>query len=137
MAQQVDRRALRDALAEVAPWTRETDVGPRAVDAGQCDRCGEHPRLLPTCGPVAWRALCRDCALVVDTDAWCDGHRSDGERWLEWARSLPAWWGDAVVLSWVAAGEVGFDAEAVHHARLPSAVRGALPEGRGGTSRSH
>jgi hypothetical protein len=115
-------------LSSAAPWTTATDIGPRAVDAGQCDRCDARPRLVPTCGPVAWRALCRDCALEVGLDAWCDGHAADGRDVLGRVARLPGWWGDAVVLSWVATGEVG-GVPAHLDPALPAPVRSALPQG--------
>ena len=77
---------------------------------------------------MAWRALCRDCALDVGRDAWCDGHAADAHEVLAWAAALPSWWGDATVLSWVASGEVrGLP----HHLdpTLPAPVRAALPAG--------
>lgn len=123
-----DRRQLRSALSSAAPWVERADAGPRAVDAGQCGRCDERPRLLPTCGPVAWRALCRQCALDVGLDGWCDGHAEDARDLLAWAEDLPPWWGDAVVLWWVATGEV--DGVPVSlHAELPPPVRAALSPG--------
>ena len=124
-----DRRRLRSALSSAVPWTRRGDVGPRAVDAGQCDRCDDRPRLVPTCGPVAWRALCRDCVLEVGLDAWCDGHADDGREVLTWAADLPPWWGEASVLWWVATGEVDAGTAALDPRGLPAAVRGALPQG--------
>ncbi len=123
-----DRSQLRSALSSAAPWLGRADAGPRAVDAGQCDRCGRRPRLLPTCGPVAWRALCRECALEIGLDGWCDGHVEDARELLEWAGGLPDWWGDAVVLWWISTGEVtGLPGHL--HDRLPGPVRAALPRG--------
>lgn len=124
------RSRLRSALSSAAPWLDRPDVGPRAVDAGQCDRCGQHPRLLPTCGPTRWRALCRDCGLEVGSDAWCDGHAAHGRQLLRWAGDLPAWWGDAVVLWWVATGEVAAP-PATLRPGLPEEVRATLPPERG------
>ncbi len=121
-----DRRQLRSALSLAAPWLDRPDVGPRAVDAGQCDRCGQRPRLLPTCGPARWRTLCRECGLEVGRDGWCDGHAADAATWLAWARDLPPWWGDAVVLWWVGTGEVTTPPDGVHP-DLPMAIRAALP----------
>lgn len=121
-----DRRRLRSALSSAAPWLERTDAGPRAVDAGPCDRCEARPRLLPTCGPVAWRALCRACGLDVGLDGWCDGHEDDAGDLLAWAADLPPWWGDAVVLWWVSTGEVEGAPEALHPG-LPGPVRTALP----------
>jgi hypothetical protein len=100
------RTQLRAALLEVAPWLSATEVGPRAVSAGSCDRCGSAPRLLPTCGPTRYEALCRACADAEGDDAWCDGHLDDGRSARVWAGELPPRWADAVVLWWVATGEL-------------------------------
>ena len=102
------------------------DVGPQSVDAGPCDRCDDRPRLVATCGPAAWRALCRTCVLDVGLDAWCDGHAEDGREHLAWAADLPPWWADATVLWWVATGEVqGLPAHL--DPALPGPIRTALP----------
>jgi hypothetical protein len=102
----VDRRALRRALLEAEPWLGATDVGPASVSAGTCDRCGDAPRLLPTCGPAGFEALCRDCALVVGEGGWCDGHAVDGAEARRWAAELPASWAQSVTLWWFATGEL-------------------------------
>lgn len=107
------------------PWLARPDAGPRAVDAGQCDRCGLRPRLVATCGPSRWRALCRDCVVEVGRDAWCTGHAAEGSELLAWAADLPDWWGDAVVLWWVATGEVAAPPREVAP-DLPPQVRAAL-----------
>lgn len=124
----LDRQALRAALLDAAPWLGATEVGPRAVDAGTCDRCGDQPRLLPTCGPGAPEALCRDCADASGDDAWCDGHRDDGREARAWADSLPERWADAVVLWWVATGELRWDPATMASAAdpWPDAVRAAI-----------
>lgn len=122
-----DRRALRAALAEVAPWLQRTDVGPRAVDAGSCDRCGTHPRLLPTCGPSGAEAVCRTCAHQLGDDGWCDGHRAEGRAARTWAAMLPDRWATFVVLWWVATGEVRFDPATIDRSQLPDPVAAALP----------
>jgi hypothetical protein len=101
-----ERRRLRAALLEAEPWLGATDVGPQAVDAGPCDRCQDHPRIVPTCGPTLWRGLCRDCATTVGTAAWCDGHQAEGQAALAWVAQLPDHWGTAVTLWWIATGEV-------------------------------
>ncbi len=123
-----DRSSLRSALSSVAPWLTYTEAGPTTVDAGSCDRCGDAPRLVPTCGPVAWRALCRGCAVEVALGAWCDGHADDGEAVLRWLDDLPAWWGDAVILWWVATGEVAWDGR--QPVSVPLEVQHALPTSR-------
>jgi hypothetical protein len=76
------------------------------VDAGACDRCGQLPRLLPTCGPDGLPGVCRPCARDLGTDAWCDGHLEEATASLRWADALPDHWDLAVTLWWVATGEV-------------------------------
>lgn len=120
-----DRRALRAALLEVAPWLDATDHGPRAVDAGTCGRCDRAPRLLPTCGPSAHAALCRACALELGDEAWCAGHRDEGRRARAWARALPERWEDLVVLWWVSTGEVDPGGSAVPPVPREIAARAA------------
>ncbi len=106
----VDRAALRRALLDAAPWLAATDVGPQAVDAGNCDRCGTAPRLLPTCGPSGADAVCRRCAEELGDAGWCDGHLEEGRAARRWAQQLPDRWPDAVTLWWVATGELRIDA---------------------------
>lgn len=79
------------------------------MEAGECDRCGDEPRLLPTCGPVAWTALCRSCARKVGADAWCDGHADDAADLLDWAEALPDEWPTVCRVWWIATGEVRID----------------------------
>lgn len=117
-----DRRALRAALVEVAPWLERTDVGPRAVEAGNCDRCDTHPRLLPTCGPAGAEAVCRACATALSDDGWCDGHRDEGHAARAWAATLPERWSTYVVLWWVATGEVTSDPTDVDTGELPEPI---------------
>lgn len=100
------RADLRRALLGVAPWISNPDFGPQTVDAGMCDRCGEAPRLLPTCGPEAPGAICRDCAQVLGPAAWCDGHRHDAIAALTWAGDLPDDWTTTVITWWIATGEI-------------------------------
>ena len=127
----LDRAGLRRALREVHPWVTDGEVGPRAVEAGDCDRCRRQPRCVPTCGPTTWTALCADCAVEVGEDGWCDGHLEDGRAHRAWARALPPEWPTVVRLWWVATGEVRVDAAWVASARqeLGEAVRAALPRG--------
>lgn len=84
----------------------DDDRGPSSVAAGDCDRCGVRPRVLGTCGPVAWEALCRDCVLDVGLDAWCGGHADEGRSRLAWVEGLPPEWAKVCTLWWVATGEV-------------------------------
>lgn len=126
MGEALDRRALRQALLDAAPWLAETDWGPQAVDAGSCDRCGSAPRLLPTCGPSGAQAVCRACGDALGDDGWCDGHLADGRAARRWARSLPDRWEDAVLLWWVATGELRYDPGRVDLDAWGAPVRVAL-----------
>jgi hypothetical protein len=123
----IDRAGLRRTLTTAHPWLAATEVGPRAVDAGECDRCGAAPRLLPTCGPVAWTALCRDCALVVGDDGWCDGHAGDGAAARRWAAGLPPVWATVTRLWWVATGEVSADRAWIEAARAATSTGPRAP----------
>jgi hypothetical protein len=87
-------------------------VGPQAVEAGPCDRCGQQPRLLPTCGPSGGVAVCRGCAAALGDDGWCAGHREEGAAARAWAATLPDRWAELVTWWWVATGEVRPDVEA-------------------------
>ena len=121
------RDRLRAALLTAAPWLAATDVGPRAVEAGRCDACDVQPRLLPTCGPGAPGSVCRDCALRLGEDGWCDGHRADGASARAWASALPERWADLVIAWWVATGEVRTGAwPQLDPSTLPSEVGRAL-----------
>lgn len=129
MTRDLDRRSLRAALVASYPWVTDTEVGPHAVEAGECDRCARRPRCVPTCGPVAWTSLCATCAGEVGDDAWCDGHRDDGVAHRAWARALPPEWPTVVRLWWVATGELRVDAAwlAVVRTEVAATVRAALP----------
>lgn len=128
MTRGLDRRGLRDALHAAYPWVADPDVGPGAVEAGECDRCARRPRCVPTCGPVAWTSLCADCAEEVGEDAWCAGHQERGASHRSWARDLPTEWPTVVRLWWVATGEVEADPAWLDAARAqaPEPVRAAL-----------
>lgn len=129
MTDRFDHRGLREALRVAYPWVTDTEVGPRAVEAGECDRCARRPRCVRTCGPVAWTALCADCAVEVGEDAWCDGHGEDGRAHRAWARQLPPEWPTVVRLWWAGTGEVRVDTAWLHLVRdeVPDPVRRALP----------
>jgi hypothetical protein len=125
-----DRAALRRALLAAAPWLDDPDRGPRTVSAGSCDRCGQLPRLVPTCGPGPWEGLCRPCALQVGLAAWCQGHREEGRETLRWAVALPPSWDVAVALWWVATGELrDIEPRALSRlGELPARVRSVVDE---------
>ena len=112
------------------PWVGAPDRGPGAVEAGECDRCGTAPRVLPTCGPVAWTALCRGCALELGMDAWCEGHADEAADLLAWARGLPEEWPAVCRVWWIATGEVRLgDVDHAAFQRLGPGVSGALEGG--------
>lgn len=121
------RRHLRTALLAAAPWLEATEVGPRAVEAGRCEVCDVYPRLLPTCGPGMPGAVCRDCALRLGDDGWCEGHHATGEAARAWASALPERWADLVIAWWVATGEVRVEGwSELDTSALPPDVRRAL-----------
>lgn len=119
---QRERAALRQELLVRYPWLEHLEFGPKAVESGECDRCGAEARLVSTCGPTAWTALGGRCAAEVGAEAWCDGHRDDAERALAWLAALSAVADDVARLWWVATGEVRLDP-----ALLDGARRRALP----------
>lgn len=111
------------ALRNRYPWVDCTDIGPRSVVAGECDRCGAEARLVAPCGPPPegvcgakpdW-ALGRRCTLECGTDAWCAGHEAEGEHALAWLAALPPEADDVARLWWVATGEVRVDVELLGH----------------------
>jgi hypothetical protein len=107
------RRALRDELLARHAWLDHDEVGPRTVEAGECDRCGDEARMVATCGPVAWAALGRACALEIGPGAWCDGHAEQAASWLQLLAALPAEADVAARLWWVASGEVRPDPDTI------------------------
>lgn len=127
------RAELRDVLRATYAWVPGTELGPGAVEAGECDRCGERPRVVPLCGPTAYRAVCADCVAAVGERGWCDGHRHDGATAIAWAGTLPAEWAAVVRLWWIATGEVRLDPSLVALEGLPPRVRAALPAGPAGS----
>lgn len=121
------RRELRAALLGRHPWIAHDDIGPRTVDAGECDRCGAEARMVTICGPSAWEGIGRRCASAVGTRAWCDGHAEQARTWLAVLAALPPE-ADAVArLWWVATGEVRLDPAAVGHL-MHTALPTATPE---------
>lgn len=123
-----DRRRLRTALREAAPWLEDGLVGPTTVDAGTCGRCGDRPRVVETCGPAPARTLCVDCILAVGDDGWCDGHAEVAARARAWASAAPPWWADAVTLWWIATGEVRPGPDTIRdRAALPRSLRSLPP----------
>lgn len=109
---------LRRALLERYPWLAEVDYGPRAVSAGECDRCGAEARMVAPCGPPPpgllvragpdW-ALGRRCALELGEDLWCGGHVAEGAAARGWLSRLPSEADDIARLWWVATGEITVD----------------------------
>jgi hypothetical protein len=129
MGRRFDKAVLRDALRSHHPWLDRDDVGPRAVSAGECERCGREARLVETCGPVPHRYIGRRCALELGTEAWCEGHAEDADSYLAWIAGLPEE-ADAVArLWWVATGEVRLDPDLLARSPdLADVVAGVLDE---------
>jgi hypothetical protein len=117
------RAALRRALEQHYPWVTDTDHGPAAVEAGDCDGCGLEARLLLTCGPGPELFLGRACARDRGVSAWCDGHEPEAAAALSWVAGLPAEADVVARLWWVATGEVSMDPD------LVLAMRRQLPTG--------
>ncbi|MFP5310700.1 MAG: hypothetical protein ACLGIR_14100 [Actinomycetes bacterium] len=131
----LDRRALRAALLDLAPWLADPDVGPTTVDAGECDRCRARPRIVRGCGPSTPGSLCAECVAALGVDeVWCDGHEAEGREVLAHLARLPADWAEHVRLWWVATGEVRLDDDAVHLLRDGALARSrpALRDALGG-----
>lgn len=103
------RRRLDAALVAREPWLDDVLVGPAAVDAGTCDRCGNAPRFVVPCGPEGGRGWCPGCLRERGPEAFCDGHVEDAERALAWADRLPPTWATLTRLAWAARGEVRAD----------------------------
>ena len=115
-----DRRRLAAALRERYQWVTDTRFGPSAVEAGECDGCGQEARLVATCGPGAVY-LGRRCALAGGADVWCAGHADDAVACGAWLCELPAEADLVARLWWVATGEVRIDPALVANlwAQLP------------------
>lgn len=123
------RRRLRSALSTAAPWLLDPGIGPTTVDAGSCDRCGEQPRVVATCGPAPARTLCAACVLEVGDAGWCAGHRDVAAHARSWAGRVPAGWADLVVLWWIATGEVrpSADGPATDEAAVAALLAASTP----------
>lgn len=128
-ARDFDKQALRDALRAHHPWLDRDDVGPRVVQAGECDRCGHEARMVETCGPSLHRYLGRRCAQRVGVEAWCEGHREDAEAAIAWVSDLPEEADDVARLWWIATGEVRLEPGLIAHSPdLAEVVAGVLDE---------
>jgi hypothetical protein len=104
-----DRDALRRALRRRCTWLDHDELGPRHVEAGECDGCGQEARLVMTCGPGSAVYLGRRCAAARGAAAWCDGHAAEAHQALTWLGRLPSEADTAARLWWVATGEVRLD----------------------------
>lgn len=121
------RAALRRILQGRFPFLSALDLGPRSVAAGECDRCGEEPRMVQPCGPPPgdlvgpagpdW-ALGRRCALAAGVEGWCAGHAEEAEAALAWLADLPDTADQVARLWWLATGEVRADGPLLRAARL-------------------
>ena len=108
----IDRPALRRARLRAYPWLADTDHGPQAVTAGECDVCGEEARMVQPCGPPPqgvsspdW-ALGRRCAAASGVDGWCAGHEEEAAHALQWLAALPEEADQVARAWWLATGEV-------------------------------
>jgi hypothetical protein len=104
-----ERRRLGAELRRRHPWVDDDTIGPAAVEAGECDRCGSEARMVMTCGPIAWPYLGRRCALELGDQAWCEGHADVATDLLARCRALPGVADTVARLWWVATGEVAVD----------------------------
>jgi hypothetical protein len=129
MGRRFDKTVLMAALRAHYPWLDRADVGPRAVEAGECDRCGHEARLAETCGPSPHRYIGRLCAARLGHEAWCEGHRERAEEHLRWLAELPPEADDVARLWWIATGEIRLDPGVVsRHTSLADVVAGILDD---------
>jgi hypothetical protein len=112
-----DRSALRRELRRRFTWLDHEELGPRHVEAGECDGCGHEARLVMTCGPGSDVYLGRRCAAARGVAAWCDGHVDQARDALTWLASLPEHADTVARLWWVATGEVLLDPGLTEQAR--------------------
>ncbi|MBW3578149.1 MAG: hypothetical protein KY462_10505 [Actinobacteria bacterium] len=132
MGRAFDARTLRAALRSRYPWLDREELGPRAVEAGECDRCGHEARLVAMCGPGIHRYLGRRCAVRLGPRAWCDGHQADARQALAWLEQLPEEADDVARLWWVATGEIRLDPALVARSpALAEVVAGVLDDDAG------
>ena len=96
-------------MAQRWPWVNDGELGPSAVEAGECDGCGAEARVVATCGPSAERYLGRRCVAARGVGAWCDGHADEAAAAVAWTAALPREADDIARLWWVATGEVRLD----------------------------
>lgn len=120
-----ERAHLRQELTRRFPFLSDVEHGPASVAAGECDRCGEEPRMVQPCGPPPadlpgagpdW-ALGRRCALRAGVEGWCDGHEEEARAALAWLADLPPEADVAARLWWMATGEVRPDPAGVQALR--------------------
>lgn len=129
MARRFDKATLREALRSHHPWLDHDELGPRAVEAGECDRCGHEARMVETCGSTPNRYVGRRCAVQLGPEAWCEGHRARAQEALAWLDALPDEADDVARLWWVATGEVRLDPDLVaRSAGLADVVAGVLDD---------
>lgn len=100
------RRQLKDALRTRYPWVSDPEIGPAAVEAGECDRCGAEARLVLTCGPGPHVYLGRRCVAALGEAAWCSGHRDSARAAHQGLAVMPPEADVVARLWWVATGEV-------------------------------
>ena len=107
------RGRLRRALLARYQWVADTEWGPAAVEAGECDGCGAEARLVQVCGPGSAQFLGRTCVLTQAEQAWCSGHAGEAALAVEWVDRLPSEADIVARMWWVATGEVSLDPQLV------------------------
>ena len=123
------RAQLRAELTARFAWMAHPQLGPSAVEAGECDGCGAEPRLVQTCGPGPAIALGRRCALAAGDAAWCEGHRDEAAAALVFLAGLPDVADTVARMWWVATGEVALPPEAIAAALNRLALTSSTPAG--------
>jgi hypothetical protein len=129
MERRLDKTVLKRGLRAHYPWLDRTEIGPRAVEAGECDRCGHEARMVATCGPSPHHYLGRRCAAQIGVDAWCAGHADEADEYLRWLADLPDEADDVARLWWIVTGEVRLDAGLVaRHSGVADVIAGVLDD---------